>query len=67
MQGKFIGIVVLGIVGIYFLIFHSEPFPFSHDAIGLPPFHIIHGIFGLILLAVAAYLLKKEMSSKNQA
>ena len=67
MQGKFIGIVVLGIVGIYFLIFHSEPFPFSHDAIGLPPFHIIHGIFGLILLAAAAYLLKQEMISKNQA
>ncbi len=59
MQGKSIGIVVLGLVGVYFLIFHSEPFPFSHDAIGLPPYHIVHGIFGLILIAAAAFLWKK--------
>lgn len=63
MQGKSIAVIVLGLVGIYFLIFHSEPLPFSHDAIGLPPFHIVHAIFGIILLGAAVYLWRKN---KNQ-
>ncbi|MCH7541711.1 hypothetical protein IH981_02970 [Patescibacteria group bacterium] len=66
MQGKSIGIVVLGLVGIYFLIFHTEPLPFNHDSIGLPPFHIAHAIFGIILLGAAGYLWKKGMKSKSQ-
>ena len=65
MQGKILAPIVLGLVGIYFLIFHSEPLPFSHDAIGLPPFHVVHAIFGIILLAGAVYLWKKNKSSKN--
>ena len=66
MQSKTIVPVVLGLVGIYFLIFHTEPLPFNHDSIGLPPFHVVHGIFGIILLASAAYLWHKSKNTKSQ-
>ncbi len=65
MQGKIIS-TVLGLAGIYFLIFHTDPLPFNHDAIGLPPQHVIHSIFGIILLAAAIYLGRKSMKTKNQ-
>lgn len=66
MTGKKIAIVVIALAGVYFLIFHTEPLPFNHDSIGLPPFHVVHGAFGVILLAVAAYLGKMEMKTKSQ-
>lgn len=66
MQGKSIAIVVLGLVGIYFLIFHTDPLPFNHDSIGLPPFHIVHAIFGIILLGAAVYLWRKSKNTKSQ-
>ena len=52
---KSISVFVLVVLGIYFLVFHTPPFPFSHEAIGLPPFHLVHAIFGAILL-VGAYV-----------
>ncbi|MDH5533342.1 MAG: hypothetical protein OEX81_02860 [Candidatus Pacebacteria bacterium] len=60
MNTKNISVLTLIIVGIYFLIFHSAPFPMSHDAIGLPPLHIIHAGFGFILLLIAGYIWKKK-------
>ena len=66
MQGKSIATVVIGLVGVYFLIFHTDPLPFNHDSIGLPPFHVVHSIFGIILLAVAAYLWRKSKDTKSQ-
>jgi hypothetical protein len=53
-------VAVLVVLGIYFLFFHSAPFPLSHDAIGLPPFHGVHTMFGVVLLLVAVYLGKKK-------
>ena len=66
MLGKNIAIAGLGLLGIYFLIFHTAPLPLNHDSIGLPPFHIVHGIFGLILLAAAIYLWRKGKNTKSQ-
>lgn len=66
MQSKSIVTVVIGLVGVYFLIFHTDPLPFNHDSIGLPPFHVVHAIFGIILLAVAAYLWRKSKDTKSQ-
>ncbi|MCH7641501.1 hypothetical protein IID22_04875 [Patescibacteria group bacterium] len=60
MQGKSIGLVVLVVAGLYFLVFHTEPFPLNHNAIGLPPFHTVHAVFGVILLAAAGYLWRKK-------
>lgn len=65
MQSKAITII-LGLLGVYFLIFHSDPFPFNHDAIGLPPVHDVHRIFGVILLGAAIYLGWKSMKTKTQ-
>jgi hypothetical protein len=60
MNTKNISTISLILVGIYFLLFHSAPFPFSHDAIGLPPFHMIHAGFGFILLVIAGFIWKKK-------
>lgn len=60
MQGKSVRLVVLVVAGLYFLAFHSEPFPLNHDAIGLPPFHTVHAVFGAVLLAGAGYLWRKK-------
>ncbi len=60
MQGKQIGVIALVIIGVYFLIFHTAPLPLNHEAIGLPPYHVIHAVFGLVLLAVVGYVWKKK-------
>jgi len=52
------GLFVL--LGLYFVFFHTDPFPFNHEFIGLPPFHTLHTIFGVALIAGAAYLWKKK-------
>jgi len=60
MQTKQITVAILVIAGVYMLLFHSSPFPFSHDAIGLPPYHGIHALIGLVLLGAAAYFWKRK-------
>ena len=60
MNKKSVSVAVLGILGIYFLVFHTPPFLFSHEAIGLPPLHTLHAIFGVILLIAAYFVWKKK-------
>lgn len=60
MNTKMISVGVLVIVGLYFVFFHTSPFPFNHEAIGLPPFHTAHTIFGFVLLAVAGFVGMKK-------
>ncbi|GEM_PF-1373760 len=60
MNKKSVGVFTLVILGMYFIFFHSSPFPFSHDAIGLPPFHTVHTIFGVVLLVGAVFVWKKK-------
>ena len=59
-KSKSVWVGILAILGVYFLLFHSEPFPFSHNAIGLPPYHTVHAVFGVLLLAKAIYLWRKK-------
>ncbi len=60
MNKKDMLVIILVFFGVYFVIFHTEPFPFNHEAIGLPPLHTVHTIFGVVLLAVAWYIWKKK-------
>lgn len=55
MQTRAIVIVVLAILGVYFLVAHYPSFPLSHESIGLPN-HTIHRIIGVVLLAGTGYL-----------
>ena len=66
MQGKTITTVVLGLVGVYFLVFHTSPLPLNHEAIGLGNAHVAHGIFGIILIAVAVYMWRKSKKTNSQ-
>ncbi|MEK7577999.1 MAG: hypothetical protein AAB492_05340 [Patescibacteria group bacterium] len=60
MNKKSVSIVSLILLGVYFALFHTAPFPFNHEAIGLPPLHTVHAIFGMVLLAIATYVWKKK-------
>ncbi len=60
MNKKIVSVAILGVLGVYFLIFHTPPFPMSHEAIGLPPFHVVHAVFGAILLISAFFVWKKK-------
>ncbi len=46
-------------VGLYFLIFHKDPLPGNHEAIGLGglgDLHFLHDVIGIALLAAAGFL-----------
>lgn len=60
MNKKIVSISVLVLLGVYFMFFHTYPFPLNHDTIGLPPFHMVHTIFGVVLLAGALYVWKRK-------
>lgn len=60
MNKKTVTVFVLVLLGLYFALFHTAPFPFNHEAIGLPPLHTVHAIFGVALLGVAVYIWKKK-------
>jgi len=49
---------VLVIVGLYFLVFHMDPLPGNHEAIGLGKglTHIVHDVIGIVLLVAAGYI-----------
>lgn len=42
--------VVLVIAGLYFLLWHADPFPGNHEAIGLGMDHLVHSVFGIVIL-----------------
>lgn len=46
-------IAVLVAAAIYFLVFHTDPLPLNHEAIGLGTLHLAHDAIGVVLLAVA--------------
>jgi hypothetical protein len=54
--------VVVGVVGLYLNIWHSNPLPFNHFQVfgggqgGFGSQHYIHSIIGLALIAVAVWL-----------
>lgn len=65
MQTRTMAILVLVLLGLYFLAVHTAPLPLNHEAIGLGTNHIAHRVFGIILLAVAGYLWKSKGTQKQ--
>lgn len=49
---KLLVIIVLVLFGLYWLVDHAPPLPFSHEQFGLYQ-HNIHRIMGVVLLAAA--------------
>lgn len=49
---KIIVLAVLVVLGLYWLVVHSDPLPFNHDSFGLYD-HTMHRTLGVILLAAA--------------
>lgn len=50
---KMLAVGLLVLVGLYWLIAHYAPFPFSHEYFGLYN-HLVHRIIGVICLIAAA-------------
>ncbi|HKZ98162.1 MAG TPA: hypothetical protein VI915_04025 [Thermoplasmata archaeon] len=48
--------VVLVAAGLYFLVFHMDPLPANHEAIGLGTFHLAHDVIGIVLFATAVLI-----------
>jgi len=61
--------VVLVIAGAYMLLFHTDPFPANHEAIGLGQVHILHDIVGVVLIGIAIVVWRRSraVGSKIQA
>ena len=49
-------LLVLVIVGLYFLIWHKDPLPGNHEAVGLGEIHVLHDVIGIVLLGTAGFL-----------
>ena len=48
--------MLLAIIGVYMLIFHTDPFPANHEAIGLGKLHLVHAVIGVVFLGTAGYI-----------
>lgn len=53
-------IIVLVIVGLYFLIDHFPPLPFNHEDVGLGKLHVAHAAFGIVLIGGAFLLWRRS-------
>ena len=68
---RWILLVVLVIAGLYLLIWHKDPLPGNHEAIGLGELHVLHDVIGIALLASSGYLwykvLRRSSAPRRQA
>ena len=55
MSTKLVLVAVLVILGLYFVIDHTAS-PINHEAVGLGTNHMMHTLFGIVLLAVAGFV-----------
>ncbi len=61
-------VIVLVLIGLYWLVAHVEPFPLNHESFGLFN-HMIHRIIGVVFLVAAglvAWKWKKQPNTPNQ-
>ncbi len=49
-------IVVFAIAGLYSLLFHQDPLPLNHEAVGLGTLHFVHDVVGIVLIGIAGFL-----------
>ena len=54
---SWVAVIVLVILGVYFLVFHADPLPANHEAIGLGDQHAVHSIVGILLLIGAVLII----------
>jgi hypothetical protein len=47
-------IIILVVVGLYWLFDHTSPLPLNHESLGLYE-HSIHRVIGVVCLAIAAF------------
>ena len=60
---KYIVIIILVILGVYWLFGHTAPFPLSHESLGLYQ-HNIHRIIGVAFLIAAGLVAWKWKTKK---
>jgi hypothetical protein len=51
--------LVLVIAGLYFLLFHMDPFPLNHEAVFFADFremHVVHDVIGAVLIGLAGVI-----------
>jgi hypothetical protein len=56
---------VLAIAGLYFLIFHKDPLPLNHEAVGLGTLHLVHDMIGGVLVGLAVFLLWRSKHAQR--
>lgn len=52
--------IALVVVGLYLVLFHSDPLPLNHEAIGLGKLHLAHTAFGLVALIGAVFAWRRS-------
>ena len=65
--GRSIVVIILVVVGIYLLIWHSSPLPGNHEDIGLGKQHVVHAVIGVVLLIGAFLIIRRSRSAKPAA
>ena len=59
---QWIVIVVLVVLGVYLLVFHTPPFPGNHEDVGLGKLHLLHAIVGIVFLIGAFWIIRRARS-----
>ena len=50
---------VLVIAGLYFVLWHVDPLPGNHEAIGLGMDHLVHTVIGVVILIGALLVFRQ--------
>lgn len=58
-------LIVLILIGLYWLVDHAAPLPFNHESLGLYN-HNIHRVIGLLFFAVAGFFAWKWKSNNGK-
>lgn len=59
--------VVLAIAGLYFVLWHVDPLPGNHEAIGLGMDHLVHTVVGIVLLIGALIIFRQARRGAPKA
>jgi hypothetical protein len=63
MNKQNIAVITLSILGLYFIVAHTSPFPFSHEYFGLYE-HNVHSAIGVICFVIAGVILWRGRKKK---
>jgi len=55
-RGRWALVALLIVAGLYLLIFHADPLPANHEAIGLGKLHVVHDALGIGLILIASMI-----------